>query len=73
MKKNVGTSDKVIRISLAIVLLILFFTDVLTGTAGILAIIASVALIGTSIFSFCGIYTLFGANTCSIEEQKPAN
>ncbi|MCH8494999.1 MAG: DUF2892 domain-containing protein [Balneolales bacterium] len=73
MKKNVGTTDKVIRISLAIVLLILFFTNVLTGVAGIIAIIASVVLIGTSLFSFCGLYTLFGTNTCSIEEQKPAN
>lgn len=73
MKKNVGTTDKVIRISIAIVLLILFFTDVLTGTVGIIAIIASVALIGTSMISFCGLYTLFGANTCPIENQKQAN
>jgi membrane protein DedA with SNARE-associated domain len=70
MKKNVGTTDKVIRISLAVVLLVLYFTEVLVGTPGIIALVAAGALIATSAVSFCGLYTLLGYSSCPVEAAK---
>ena len=36
MKQNVGTADKYIRVLLAIVIAILYFTDVISGTLAII-------------------------------------
>ncbi|MCC5925613.1 MAG: DUF2892 domain-containing protein [Bacteroidetes bacterium] len=70
MIKNVGTTDKIIRIALALVLVVLNLTGVLAGTIGVVALVAAGVLVGTSLFSFCGLYTLIGVNTCSIEQKN---
>lgn len=70
MQKNVGTIDKVIRIAVAVILVVLYITDVLSGTAGTVALIAAGALVATSAVSFCGLYTVIGVNTCQIEQKK---
>jgi hypothetical protein len=63
MKKNVGTVDKAIRILLAVVMVILFFTHVITGIAGIILLVLSGVLVLTSLISFCPIYWPFGLST----------
>lgn len=64
MKKNMGLTDKVIRIIVVIVLLTLFFTKTISGTLGIIAIAVSVIFLITSLIGFCPLYTLFGISTC---------
>jgi hypothetical protein len=39
MKKNMGTIDKVIRILVAVVVVILYFTNVISGTLGIILLV----------------------------------
>jgi hypothetical protein len=63
MKKNMGTIDKVIRILVAVVVLILYFTNVITGTLAIILLVLSGIFIVTSILSFCPLYLPFGLNT----------
>ena len=63
MKKNMGTIDKTIRIIIAVVIAGLYFTDVLTGTLGIVLLILSGVFVLTSLISFCPLYTLLGINT----------
>ena len=63
MKTNMGTADKVIRILVAIVIAALFFTNVITGTLGIVLLIFAAIFILTSLFSFCPLYLPFGINT----------
>lgn len=70
MKKNVGTTDKIIRISVAAVLVVLYFTNVVTGTLGIVALVAAGALVATSAVSFCGLYTLLGYSSCPVKASK---
>jgi len=70
MVKNVGTTDKIIRIAIAVVMLVLYFTNVVTGTLGIVALVAAGIMVFTSLFSFCGLYTLIGVNTCPLEQKK---
>ncbi len=64
MKKNMGTIDRVARVLIAIVIAILFFTKVITGTLGIVLLILAVIFVLTSLISFCPLYVPFGLNTC---------
>jgi hypothetical protein len=64
MKKNMGSADRIVRIVIAILLIMLYFTGVIPGTAGIvLTALAGVFLL-TSAAGFCPLYVLFGINTC---------
>lgn len=63
MKKNMGTIDKVIRILIAVVIAILFFTNTITGTLGIVLLVLAVVFVITSFISFCPLYWPFGINT----------
>ena len=63
MKKNLGTIDKVIRILIAFVFAILFFTNIITGTLGIVLLVLAVVFMLTSLISFCPLYWPFGINT----------
>ncbi|OFX25521.1 MAG: hypothetical protein A2041_09000 [Bacteroidetes bacterium GWA2_31_9b] len=70
MKKNMGIFDKAIRIIVALVIAILFFTKIITGTLGIVLLIVAGIFLITSFISFCPLYTIFGLTTCSTEETK---
>jgi hypothetical protein len=63
MKKNMGIIDKVIRVLIAIVFAILFFTKVITGAVGIILIALAIIFVLTSVISFCPLYKPFGINT----------
>ena len=63
MKKNVGTTDKVIRILAAVAVIILYFTNVISGTLAIILLAVSSLLILTSFISFCPVYWPFGIST----------
>ncbi|MBX2895124.1 MAG: DUF2892 domain-containing protein [Cyclobacteriaceae bacterium] len=68
MKKNMGNADRIIRVALALIFAVLYFTDVVTGTPGLLLVIAGGVFLLTSLVSFCPLYTLFGIRTCSLKE-----
>lgn len=38
MKKNIGSTDRLVRITLAIILLLLYLTGTVTGTVGIVLV-----------------------------------
>jgi len=63
MKKNMGTIDKVIRILVAVVFVVLFFAKVITGTIGIILLILAAVFVLTSLISFCPLYWPFGIST----------
>jgi hypothetical protein len=63
MKKNMGTVDRVIRILIAIVIAILYFTHAISGTLAVVLLILAAVMLLTSIISFCPIYLPFGINT----------
>lgn len=68
MKKNLGTLDKAIRISLAIVIAILYFTNVISGTLAIILGIVAIIFIVTSFISFCPLYFPFRISTRKKEQ-----
>ncbi len=69
MKKNMGNVDRLLRIVIAIVFSVLFFTGTVTGTVGIVLLVLGGVFLATSLISFCPLYTLVGINTCPAEKQ----
>lgn len=63
MKPNMGTTDKMIRIIVAVVLAILYFTGVIKGTLGIILLIVAAVFVITSLISYCPLYPLIGRDT----------
>lgn len=63
MKANINSTDKLIRITLAIAFAVLYFTGVITGTAGIILLVAGGILLLTAFISFCPIYHVLGLST----------
>jgi hypothetical protein len=63
MKKNMGTIDKVIRILVAVIVVVLYFTHVISGTLGIILLALAAVFVVTSILSFCPLYLPFGLST----------
>lgn len=63
MKKNVGGIDKLLRIVVGLVLIILAST----GTIGLWGWIGVVPLV-TGLIGNCPLYSLFGFKTCSLSK-----
>lgn len=63
MKKNMGIADKVIRISAAVVVAVLYFTGTISGTLAIVLLILAGILILTSFVGFCPLYAPFNFST----------
>ncbi len=63
MKKNEGTIDRIIRIVVGALFLILFFANIISGTLGIILLILSAILIFTGAIGFCPLYYLLKINT----------
>jgi len=63
MKKNMGSTDSIIRILVAIVIAILYFTHLISGTLAIILGVLAVIFVATSFMSFCPLYLPFGIST----------
>jgi fatty acid desaturase len=69
MKKNMGSADRIIRLIVAAIVAVLYASGIVTGTLGIVLLIAAGVFVLTSLVSFCPLYILFGINTCPAEKQ----
>ena len=65
MKKNMGVTDRIIRLTVAVLFTALFLTNTVTGVAGIILLVFAGVFVITSLVSFCPVYTLLGLNTCT--------
>lgn len=68
MKPNMGSADRIVRVLLAVVFSILYFTGTVTGTFGVVLLILGGVFLLTSVVSFCPLYAPFGISTCSVKK-----
>lgn len=68
MKPNMGGADRIIRLVVAAIVAVLYFTGTLTGIIGIVALVVAAVFVLTSLVSFCPLYTLIGLNGCSVKK-----
>lgn len=64
MKTNIGDTDRLVRIALGIVLILVAFLAGWTGLGKWLGVIAGLVLIGTAMLRSCPAYSILGLSTC---------
>ena len=69
MKKNMGTADRIIRLIVAALFVVLYFTNVITGTWGIILLIIAGIFVLTGIIAFCPLYMPFGIKTFATKKE----
>lgn len=70
LKSNIGTADRTIRLLIAIVLIILFYTEVLPGIFGVIGLILALLLTVTSLITFCPLYKVLNLNSIFNKEKN---
>lgn len=65
---NVGKTDRIIRIIIAILLFII--SIVVSGWLRIILIIIGIMLLITTVTRFCGLYKLLGINTSNLKPKS---
>ena len=69
MKKNMGSTDKAIRIIIALIFGVLIFTNQVTGVPAIILGIFTVVFLLTSVVGFCPLYAPFKLSTLKKSEK----
>lgn len=71
MKKNVGNTDRFVRVMFGIILLILFMSGAIENNVVQWIVLGvSLILIITAFATFCPLYALIGKNTCEVKKNK---
>lgn len=68
MKKNMGNTDRLVRVVVAAIIAGLYFTNVVSGTLGLVLLALAGVFVLTSVVNFCPLYALFGIKTCPAEK-----
>ncbi|GAB4428331.1 MAG: hypothetical protein Kow002_17190 [Anaerolineales bacterium] len=63
MKKNIGQTDRIVRLALAAIFAILYFTGTVSGTLGIVLLVLAVTFTLTAAINFCPLYLPFNFST----------
>ena len=63
MKKNVGTVDKAVRLLVAVVVVVLYFTHIITGALAVILLALAAIFVVTSLISLCPIWLVLGVST----------
>lgn len=71
MKKNMGITDRIIRVLITATIAALFFSHVITGTAAIVLLILGGIFLLTSLISFCPLYALLNISSRAHDTQVP--
>jgi hypothetical protein len=69
MVKNMGKLDKTLRIAVAVIIAILYFTNVINGTLAIVLGIFAIIFLLTSLVGTCPLYIPLKINTNKEENQ----
>lgn len=68
MKHNMGNADRIIRVLVAVVIAILYFTNIITGIVAYILLSVGAIFLVTSLAGSCPLYSLFGINTCRVKK-----
>ena len=63
MNKNMSNADRAIRLAVVVVIAILYYTGVVSGTLAIILGVVAVAFVVTSLIGWCPLYRIVGLST----------
>lgn len=69
MVHNVGKIDRIIRLSVALILVVLYYLKIAEGAWNDYLIFGAVILLFTSMRRCCPIYSMLGFGTCGIKSD----
>ena len=61
--KNIGKSDKIVRVLIAVLFTVLFLNQLITGVMGVILVILAGVFLLTSVVGTCPLYLPFKINT----------
>ncbi len=70
MKRNVGNIDAIIRLIVAVIIVVLYYMGLVSGTLSIVLLIGAGIFTLTSFIGVCPLYLPFGINTRKKEHQN---
>lgn len=72
MKGNMGRIDKILRFTLAVIIALLVYYDMVDGVLSYILLTVAAVFVLTSLTGFCPLYGLFGISSCRIKKtDKP--
>jgi hypothetical protein len=63
MKKNMGGLDRILRVAFAVIVAVLYLTNVIGGTLAIVLGLLAAVFVLTSLVSTCPLYVPFGLSS----------
>ena len=70
MKVNVGGTDRIIRLVIAAVAVVLALTAFAGSTLGIVMWVVAAIMAVTAVVRFCPLYAPFGLSTCKVPAKR---
>ncbi|MDZ4809935.1 MAG: DUF2892 domain-containing protein, partial [Bacteroidota bacterium] len=70
MKHNMGNADRIIRVLIAVLIAVLYFTNTVSGTLGYVLLAVGAIFLLTSLVGSCPLYSLFGITTCKAKRLQ---
>ena len=67
MKKNMGGLDRIVRLIIAAIVIVLYYMGIVDGALAYVLLAMAGIFILTSFISFCLLYALVGLNTCKVK------
>jgi hypothetical protein len=72
MKKNLSNTDRLVRVFIAAIVAILYYTGNIYGTTGIILLVAAGVLFATTLIGFCPLYAILGISSCKVKKPGTA-
>jgi hypothetical protein len=69
MKSNMSSTDRIGRVIFAVLVVLLWVMEIISGTVATTLLIVGAIFVATSAIGFCPLYTLFGMNTKKSAER----
>lgn len=70
MSPNVGSTDKVLRLVVAAVAVIVAIATGPSAALGIILFVVAAVMVLTAVVGVCPLYKLIGVNTCPLDKRK---
>lgn len=71
MKQNMGGTDRILRVTIAVLLSVLYLSGVVEGALGTVLLVIAAIIWLTSLVAFCPLYLPFGLSTLGKKEENP--
>ncbi|TYA92155.1 YgaP family membrane protein [Seonamhaeicola marinus] len=68
MKRNMGNTDKAVRVLIAIAVALLYYFNIIEGTLAYVLMAVAIIFLVTSLINFCPLYKIFGINSCKLKK-----